>query len=309
MYISLFFAEEHKLSFICINSKPHKEIRKGKTGGLGLKNIQRRLELLFPGRYRLEITDEKKNIYGKFTNRIMNCIIVDDEPLAREAIELLIKETTQLNLVATFNNAVSAAEYIKTNPVELIFLDIQMPEVTGLEFAREVPKETLIIFTTAYTEYAIDSYEIDAVDYLVKPVELPRFRKAVEKAIAYYILLIGEKKENIEVMQDDFMFIKSERRYFKVEYKDILFVEGLKDYSIIQTKTNRIITRVNLKNLLEHLPRELFLRTTKSYIVNVNHIESFDNNDIYIGPYELAIGSSYKETFFEKYVMKGKKLR
>lgn len=239
----------------------------------------------------------------------MNCIIVDDEPLAREAIELLIKETTQLNLVATFNNAVSAAEYIKTNPVELIFLDIQMPEVTGLEFAREVPKETLIIFTTAYTEYAIDNYEIDAVDYLVKSVELPRFRKAVEKAIAYYILLIGEKKENIEVMQDDFMFIKSERRYFKVEYKDILFVEGLKDYSIIQTKTNRIITRVNLKNLLEHLPRELFLRTAKSYIVNVNHIESFDNNDIYIGPYELAIGSSYKETFFEKYVMKGKKLR
>ena len=114
----------------------------------------------------------------------MNCIIVDDEPLAREAVEMLINETGQLTLAGSFNNAASAAKFIHEHPVDLIFLDIRMPKVTGLEFARTIPKSTLVIFTTAYAEYAIDSYEVDAVDYLVKPIIPERFQKAVEKAMA-----------------------------------------------------------------------------------------------------------------------------
>lgn len=184
----------------------------------------------------------------------MNCIIVDDEPLARRAIELLIKETGTINLTGTFNNVTSASNFMKENSVDLIFLDIQMPKITGLEFARTLPYDALIIFTTAYTEYAIESYEIDAIDYLVKPVEPERFRKAVQKALTYHKLLQADNKDDIETIEEEYMFIKSDRRYFKVEYKDILFIEGLKDYSIIQCNNQRLITHMNLKNIFLKLP-------------------------------------------------------
>ncbi|MCD7901911.1 MAG: LytTR family DNA-binding domain-containing protein [Bacteroides sp.] len=236
----------------------------------------------------------------------MNCIIVDDEPLAREAVELLIQENRQLKLRGTFNSALSAADFMNKNQVDLIFLDIQMPHITGLEFARSIPKTTLVIFTTAYTQYAIDSYEVDAIDYLVKPIEPERFKKVVEKAVSYHSLLTSEdKEEEVEsIANDEFMFIKSERRYFKVSFKDILFVEGLKDYVIIQMKEQRIITKMNLKTIHETLPKQIFFRINKSYIINTDHIDSFDNNDVFIGKYEIGIGNSYRESFFKDYVMK-----
>jgi len=239
----------------------------------------------------------------------MNCIIVDDEPLAREAVELLIEEREDLNLVNSFNNATSAGKYIEENRVDLVFLDINMPHVTGLEFARTIPKTTLVIFTTAYTEYALDSYEVDAVDYLVKPIEQDRFNKAVDKAIAYHSLLLGEEKEpevkeDVQKVESDHIFIKSDRRFFKVNFKDILFIEGLKDYVVIQMTEQRLITRMNLKTIHELLPRKNFLRVNKSYIVNTERIDSFDNNDIFIGKYEVAIGNSYRDIFFDEFVMK-----
>ena len=232
----------------------------------------------------------------------MNCIIVDDEPLAREAVEMLINETGQLTLAGSFNNAASAAKFIHEHPVDLIFLDIRMPKVTGLEFARTIPKSTLVIFTTAYAEYAIDSYEVDAVDYLVKPIIPERFQKAVEKAMAYHALLTGEK-ENIENVESEFMFVKSERRFFKVNFKDILFIEGLKDYVIIQLPDQRIITKTSMKAIHELLPK-IFLRVNRSYIVNTRQITSFDNNDIYIDKYEIAIGNNYRDIFFDEFVAK-----
>ena len=211
----------------------------------------------------------------------MNCIIIDDEPLAREAMEMLVEENKELCLLSMFNNAVSAARFMEEHSVDLIFLDIQMPGITGIEFAHTVSKRTLIIFTTAYTEYALDSYEVDAIDYLVKPIETERFQKAVQKALSYHS--------------------------FKVNYADILFIEGLKDYVILQLPEQRIITRMNMKGISELLPQDLFLRVNKSYIVNTRHIDSFDNNDIYIGNYEIAIGNSYRDTFFEEFLMKGKR--
>ncbi|MCC8144578.1 MAG: LytTR family DNA-binding domain-containing protein [Tannerellaceae bacterium] len=237
----------------------------------------------------------------------MNCIIVDDEPLAREVLEMLVDESAALTLSGCFNGALQAMEFLKAHPVDLIFLDIRMPKISGLEFARLVAGETLIIFTTAYTEYAIESYEIDAIDYLVKPVEPVRFAKAVEKAVAYHELLKGEKKAGIELVEDDHIFGKADRRYFKVNLADILFIEGLKDYSILQCSTQRIITRMNLKNVSGLLPSSQFLRVNKSYIVNTRHIESFDNNDIFIGKYEIAIGASYRDHFFESFVTRRKK--
>lgn len=235
----------------------------------------------------------------------MNCIIVDDEPLAREAIELLVESDAHLKLLGTFNNALSASKFMEDKLVDLVFLDIQMPGITGIEFARTIPRRTLVIFTTAYTEYALDSYEVDAIDYLVKPVEPERFQKAVDKAMIYHALLLQEEKENIETIDSEYFFVKSDRRYFKVNYKDVLFIEGLKDYVIIQLSDQRIITRMNLKAIYELLPKKEFLRVNKSYIVNTNHIDSFDNNDIFIGNYEIAIGNTYRDIFFDAFMKKG----
>lgn len=234
----------------------------------------------------------------------MNCIIVDDEPLAREAIELLVKDIDYLRLAGTFNNASAAARYMEQNAVDLIFLDIQMPGITGIEFAKTISRKTLIVFTTAYSEYALDSYEVDAIDYLIKPIEPERFRKAADKALAYSSLLMQDEKENIEPAADDYFFVKSDRKYFKVNFEDILFVEGLKDYVILQLEEQRIITRMNLKAMNELLPKSLFLRVNKSYIVNTARIEAFDNNDIFIKTHEIAIGSSYRDGFFEEFVMR-----
>ena len=197
----------------------------------------------------------------------MNCIIVDDEPLAREAMKLLIEESSNLQLIGSFNSASTASDFMEQHVTDLVFLDIQMPGITGIEFARTISKKTLVIFTTAYTEYALDSYEVDAIDYLIKPVEAERFQKAVDKALSYHSLLLKEEKEAIEtVVTADYFFVKAERRYFKVNFSDILFIEGLKDYVIIQLSDQRIITRMSLKAIFDLLPKSTFLRVNKSYI-------------------------------------------
>ena len=142
----------------------------------------------------------------------MNCIIVDDEPLAREAMKLLIEESSNLQLIGSFNSASTASDFMEQHVTDLVFLDIQMPGITGIEFARTISKKTLVIFTTAYTEYALDSYEVDAIDYLIKPVEAERFQKAVDKALSYHSLLLKEEKEAIEtVVTADYFFVKAER--------------------------------------------------------------------------------------------------
>lgn len=189
----------------------------------------------------------------------MNCIIVDDEPLAREAMKLLIEESDNLQLIGSFNSAATASDFMEQQGVDLAFLDIQMPGITGIEFARTISKKTLVIFTTAYTEYALDSYEVDAIDYLIKPVEAERFQKAVDKALSYHSLLLKEEKEAIEtIVTAEYFFVKAERRYFKVNFSDILFIEGLKDYVILQLNDQRIITRMSLKAIFDLLPKSVF---------------------------------------------------
>ena len=220
----------------------------------------------------------------------IKCIIVDDEPIAREGLERLVRKSPMLELVGNFESAESATEYIKDNPVDLIFLDIEMPGTNGLDFARKIPQQTLVVFTTAYSAYA---------DYLVKPIEEERFRKAVEKVSAYHTLLINAEKESVEA-DVDFFFVKSERRYFKIRYDDILFIEGLKDYVIIQTENRRIITKMYLRTIHELLPPSVFFRINKSYVVNLEKIESFDTNDVFIGKYEIGIGNTYKEDFYKR---------
>src|SRR5690554_2314913 len=235
----------------------------------------------------------------------MKCIIVDDEPIARKGIEKLINNIPSLELLGCLENAEAAANFIKDHTVDLFFLDIQMPGLNGIEFAKYIPSTTLVIFTTAFAEYALDSYEVDAVDYLVKPIKPQRFEKAVEKAISYHSMLLSEEKNaNIEQVESEFVFIKSDRRFFKVHFKDILFVEGLKDYVILQAENQRLITHMNLKTIHGTLPPDRFLRVNRSYIVNKDRIDSFSNNDVYIGDYEIAIGNHYRDVFFDELLRK-----
>jgi len=230
----------------------------------------------------------------------MKCIIVDDEPIARRGIKNLLERVPSLELLGSFENAEAAEVFIKGNPADLIFLDIQMPGITGIEFAQKIPKTTLVIFTTAYAEFALDSYEVDAVDYLVKPIKPERFEKAVEKAMSYYEMLLSEERKNqVEQVEHDYIFIKSDRRFFKVSFKNILFIEGLKDYVVIQTDENRLITHMNIKTIHDLLPHKMFIRANRSYIVNKNRIDSFSNNDIFIDKYEIAIGNFYRDSFLE----------
>ena len=235
----------------------------------------------------------------------MNCIIVDDEPLGRKAIQLLVKETPTLKLLNSFGDADTAEKFMLENRVDLVFLDIRMPGADGIEFAKTISKETLVVFTTAYSEYAVDSYELDAIDYLLKPVELGRFQKAVEKAYDYLLLLSEKSQKNqIETVTTNHIFIKSDRRYHRILFENILFIEGMKDYVVIHTQQQKIITRITLKAVQKQFPPDIFMRVNKSYIVNLNQVESFDTSDIFIGKYEIAIGSNYKELFFKSFMNK-----
>lgn len=235
----------------------------------------------------------------------MNCIIIDDEPLAREAIAMLVNQTDNLDLTCSFNSPETAKSFMESNTVELIFLDIQMPGVNGIEFARTIPKETFVIFTTAYSEFATDSYEVDAIDYLIKPVKLERFQKAVEKAHSYSRLLKADyANNNIEQVADDFFFVKADRRIFKVYFNNILFIQGLKDYVVMHCENQKVITAMNIKTIYDQLPKDMFVRVSKSYVINVKHIDSVDNNTVYIGTNEIPIGSIYRDFFFDEFVTK-----
>lgn len=232
----------------------------------------------------------------------MTCIIVDDEPLAREEMQALITEVSQVEILGKFSNALTALDFLKANEADLIFLDIEMPIVTGLEFAEQLPKQCLVIFTTAYSRYALKSYELDAIDYLLKPIEKTRLEKAINKATVYKKLLSEDTiKSTVEANTDAFLFIKSDRRHYKVNFRDIRFIEGLKDYVVIYTSNQKLITAMNLKTIHQKIPSNIFLRVSKSYVINTDYIDSFDNHTVYIGESEIPLGEVYKKKFFERY--------
>ena len=233
----------------------------------------------------------------------MTCIIVDDEPLARQGMEMNIANVSALQLLGTFSNALAAGDFLRKEKVDLMFLDISMPELNGLDFLKSLRDAPLVIFTTAYPQYALESYELDAIDYLVKPIRIERFLKAVNKAENHLRLLQHEgNNHHVEKIEDDFVFIKAERKYFKIFFKDILYIEGLKDYVIIYTNDNKIITPMNIKTIAAQLPASIFARVSKSYIVNTQRISSFDNELIYIHDNEIPLGQSFKDDFLKQYI-------
>ena len=223
---------------------------------------------------------------------IINCAIIDDEPVAAGLLESYVAKTPYLNLTGTYNSAITAMRDLRDNPVPLLFLDIQMPELSGVEFAKILPKDTKIIFTTAFPQYALEGYKVNALDYLLKPISYEDFLRATEKAQDWFNVL--QKREAYN--DDRIMFIKSEYKLLRVCFDDILYVEGLKDYVRICLKNGeKIMSLMSMKKLEDYLPRPEFLRTHRSYIVHMPEVRSIDRFRIVFGDIFIPISDNYKE--------------
>ena len=229
----------------------------------------------------------------------LNCIIIDDEPLAADLLASYAKKTLFLNLIGVFNSAVEGVKAIRENRVDLIFLDIQMPELSGLEFAKILPKETKIIFTTAFSQYAIDGYKANAIDYLMKPISYDDFLDASNRALDWF--QTTHQAENAST--DHFIFVKSEYKLVKIMFDDILYIEGVKDYVKIYLNNDHkpIMTLMNMKKIEESLPKPEFMRIHRSYIVHMKKIDGIDRFRVVIGDAVLPISDSYK-TILQDYL-------
>ena len=225
----------------------------------------------------------------------LNCIIVDDEPLALDLLETYVRRTPFLRLTARCDNAVEALAALDKEPVDLAFLDIQMPELNGLELSRLITHRTKIVFTTAFEQYALEGFRVDAVDYLLKPFNYAEFLRAATKA---QHLVELERNQTADACHPDSIFVKSDYKLVQIELRHILYIEGLKDYVRIQTDTPQggILTLMNMKNIEERLPADTFLR---SYIVNINQIKTIERNRIVFGKVYIPVSDSYKDRFAE----------
>lgn len=224
---------------------------------------------------------------------MINAIIVDDEPLALDILESYIEKTPNVNLLKRCENAMEAFEIVRSGEVDLMFLDIQMPQMTGIEFLKSLKNPPLVVFTTAYSEYALDGYDLNVLDYLLKPIPLDRFMVAVNKALDQ--LEPTEQHAGIADESADFIFVKSDKKLVKVRYADILYIEGLKDYVIIRMKDSRVITLQTMKSLESKMPSDKFRRIHRSYIVAIDKIEAVIGNMVEINKKHLPIGKNYRE--------------
>ena len=237
----------------------------------------------------------------------IKCLIVDDEELARKLVENYIQRLPHLEVVAKCANPLEAMQVLQKEKIDLMFLDIQMPELTGIEFLKTLSQKPLIIFTTAYKEYALESYELDVVDYLLKPFRFERFLQAVNKASN---LLKKETTENKTVasipnnptptLSKDYILVKSEFKVFRIFYKDILYIESMKEYVAYYTEAGRTLSLGSLKKLQTELPTQQFIRIHKSYIANIDRITTLEGNMVHIGGKKLPIGASYKEEVMKR---------
>ena len=223
---------------------------------------------------------------------IINCAIIDDEPLAAGLLKSYALKTPFLNLVGTYGSALEAMKELRDNPVQLLFLDIQMPELSGIEFAKILPADTKVIFTTAFQQYAIEGYKVSALDYLMKPISYDDFLKAANKALDWFSV---SQRQQTAVL-DRFMFVKSDYKLIRVALDDILYIEGLKDYVRFYLEDGtKIMSLMNMKKLEDYLPRPEFLRTHRSYIVHMPKSRQVDRLRIVFGDTLIPISDSYKE--------------
>ena len=232
----------------------------------------------------------------------INCIAIDDEPLALEIIKDYCSKVVFLNLLKTFDNAIESIDYIRSNKVDLIFLDIQMEELTGIQLLNALKNRPYVIFTTAYERYAIQGFELDVVDYMLKPISFERFIKGVNKVFDRMQLDSAGTKTDVgkpKPEEPSFFFVKTETRMERIENNDVLYVEGMGDYWRIVTKTRRIMTLMNAKKLEEVLREPQFCRVHKSYFIALDKIESIERNRIKIADQYIPVSETYHKVFFD----------
>ncbi|MDB4496084.1 LytTR family DNA-binding domain-containing protein [Flavobacteriaceae bacterium] len=230
----------------------------------------------------------------------VTCMIVDDEPMAREIISSFVGKIHNLELVATCKNVSEAFSVLQKESIQLIFLDINMPEISGLSLAKSIQHKSQVIFTTAYREYAIEGFDLQAVDYLLKPISFDRFLKAVQKYFDLHASKEIIKQEIVSEAKETSIFVRSDRKMVKVRFKEINYIESLSDYVKIFTDKETIITRETISNIESKLPSNEFLRTHRSYIVSMPKIDSFTNEFLELDKKAIPISRSYKENVLQK---------
>ncbi|WP_298540793.1 LytTR family DNA-binding domain-containing protein [uncultured Aquimarina sp.] len=238
-------------------------------------------------------------------NTKIKCLIVDDEPLAREIIETYISRIDHLELIASCANALEAFNIIADKKIDLIFLDIQMPDLTGIDFLKDLSPSPKVIFTTAYSDYAVDAFNLEAIDYLLKPIEFSRFLKSVNKVLklskATSTLLESSSNTEEEAnYQDIFIYLKVEKKMQKIFLKNILFIESLKNYIKIKTSDREIIAYKSISSIENVLPSARFLRVHRSFIIGIDHIDSFSTTEIELKGIKIPVGRNYKTSVKEK---------
>ena len=232
----------------------------------------------------------------------IRCIVVDDEPLAIEKLTGYIGRMPLLSLEASFESALEAMEYLHSNPVDLVFLDIQMEKLTGIQFLEIMKKRPRIVITSAYNQYALKGYELDVADYLLKPISFDRFVKSVDKVAAE---MMAEPEAHTPIVrqeerrEEDFIFVKADYQMQKVNLADILYIEGMKDYLRIHLPNARIMTLMSFTRMEKALPSDRFRRIHKSFIIPVDKIDQVERTLVMIGPHKIPIGNKYRKEFFD----------
>lgn len=235
-------------------------------------------------------------------NHPIKCLVVDDEPAARDILVRYIDDLSMLHLSGQCANAIQALSFLQTNPVDLLFLDIRMPQLSGTDLVKILKQPPRIIFTTAFPEYALEGYELDAVDYLLKPIRFDRFLKAVQKVMQVQLLPEASQKLHLQPeinMQDSFIYFRADRKMVKVFLKDILYIESMKDYVKVFTKNGLIITKQCLSSLLELLPEKDFVRTHRSFIIALRQVKSFTNELVEIEKAQIPIGRLFRQNLLK----------
>lgn len=223
----------------------------------------------------------------------INCAIIDDEPLARDLLESYVNKTPFLTLTGKYNSAVTALNDVREQGIQLLFLDIQMPDMNGMEFSRLVPSETRIIFTTAFQQYAVDGFRVNALDYLMKPINYNEFLQSANKALDWFTLV---EKEKAAPATEDFIYVKSDYKLVQIRLADILYIEGLKDYLkiFLEDQPRPILSLISMKSMEERLPSPQFIRVHRSYIVQMSKVKTIEKSQIIFGKSRIPISDSYR---------------
>jgi DNA-binding LytR/AlgR family response regulator len=220
---------------------------------------------------------------------MINCLVVDDEPIAREGMMEYVRQIDYLNPVAQCKSAAEAAGLLQKHKIDLIFLDIQMPKLTGIEFVKALAEPPLVIFTTAYSEYALEGFELDVVDYLLKPISFARFLKSVEKAQSY----LHARNKEVSIT-NDYFFIKCNGKIEKIIMAEVIYIEAMANYVIIYTRQKKYITYLTFSGIEDQLPTELFVRIHKSYLVAISAIQTIDGNEVITSSMRLPLSKNYR---------------